>query len=68
MKKVTFREDRNKVYYMITWDFAYRAARRCNMLDRIRFDHRIQETAKIINPILDVNHRNNMYEKIKYYK
>lgn len=68
MKKVTFNEDINKTYFLWIWTFAYNQARRNTWesaaLDRIRFGQRIEEAALILNPILDLSHRNNVYEKL----
>lgn len=69
MKKVTFNEEYNQIHMLITWNFAYRAARRGDWeyinLDRMRFARRIQEAATYINRVLNIEHRNNVYEKIK---
>jgi Phosphatase-1 catalytic subunit binding region len=67
MKKVHFNECCNKVHPMILWSFAYRNARKTYweyfVLDRGRFQRRIQETAVIINPILDCNYRLKVYNE-----
>jgi Phosphatase-1 catalytic subunit binding region len=63
--KVRFCEGRNEIHPMIKWTSAYRMARKKYWeffaIDRVRFYHRIQETAEIINPVLDCNHRLRIY-------
>lgn len=72
MKKVRFNEDANEAYTLFTWKYAHQAARRGfweeAARDRMRFKRRIQEVGTYINPILDVVHRNSIYEKIKHIK
>jgi hypothetical protein len=66
-KKVDFAEEKNKTYYMVTWDFAYRNARKNNWqqqyLDNLRFKDRIGKCRDIIGKVLNINHRNQIYEK-----
>ncbi|XP_071120217.1 uncharacterized protein DDB_G0284459-like [Mytilus edulis] len=67
-KKVHFPEDATiaKVHHMITWAHAYQAARkgqwRENALDHERFQRRIDDTEKILTPVLLTEHRNKMYK------
>lgn len=52
---------------MHTWSYAYRAARKGEWemfaRDRERFKLRIQRTALSLNPILEREHRQKIYEK-----
>lgn len=61
MKNITFNESENKIYPMVVWSFACKNARKNNWetiaLDRWRFQRRIDEFGKIINPILNSTHR-----------
>lgn len=65
MKKVTFNIENNKVYFMVTWNFAYKSSREryweILAIDRMRFARRIEEISNVINPILDSSHRCNVY-------
>lgn len=67
MKKVTFNEKLNKVHFLVTWNFAYNSSRKGPWIfvaiDRGRFQRRIEELSKIITPILDNNHRCNVYNE-----
>lgn len=52
---------------MVAWNHAYRQARRGDewrqgAVDRERFAKRIAECSKSINPILDRDHRNRIFE------
>lgn len=66
--QVHFPEDAKiaKVHHMITWAHAYQAARkgqwRENALDHERFQRRIDDTEKILTPVLLTEHRNKMYK------
>ncbi|XP_054280003.1 uncharacterized protein LOC128998061 [Macrosteles quadrilineatus] len=66
-KKVRFAEDDNlvKIHPMVTWDYAYRMARRgpWEMLarDSERFKLRIARTEAVLKPILDPQHRSVVY-------
>lgn len=55
------------VHVMHTWSYAYRAARKGEWemyaRDRERFKLRIQRTALTLNPILQREHRQKIYEK-----
>lgn len=55
------------VHVMHTWSYAYRAARKGEWemyaRDRERFKLRIQRAALTLNPILDREHRQKIYEK-----
>lgn len=52
---------------MKKWDFAYRQARKGEWeqigRDRARFNQRIENTKKIIDPILNKNLRENIFNK-----
>ncbi|XP_052066177.1 uncharacterized protein LOC127705865 [Mytilus californianus] len=67
-KKVHFPEDAKiaKVHHMITWAHAYQAARKGHwrevVLDHERFQRRIDETEKILTPVLLTEHRNKMFK------
>lgn len=67
MKVVSFNENNNKVYLLIKWNYAYKNARKryweCFATDRLRFARRIHLTAKIINPVLEINHRYRVYKE-----
>lgn len=64
-KKVTFNEDKNEVYNMVVWNFAYRKARediyKFFRLDRLRFQRRIQHAEILLSDILNYNHRCRIY-------
>jgi hypothetical protein len=66
-KKVTFNEDENKVFNMVVWRYAYKQARICDFqrqyLDRLRHERRTKECEIVISKILDINHRNVVYNK-----
>ncbi|KAK0098286.1 hypothetical protein PV326_009921 [Microctonus aethiopoides] len=55
-----------KIHLMINWAFAYRAARKGNwaqiFADRKRFENRINETAKTLEPIFIPKHREHIYQ------
>ena len=56
-KKVHFQTDKTEVHKIIAWDFAYRQARighwKNYVTDRLQFQRRIDQAAKIIEPILE---------------
>jgi len=66
-KKVRFAEEKSlvKVHPMVTWDYAYRMARKgpWEMLarDSERFKLRIAKTEAVLKPILDPQHRSVVY-------
>ena len=64
-KSVTIDEDKNEVYLLVKWAFAYREARKSNyqqqFADRIRFRDRIMFCEKILSPLFDVAHRTKIY-------
>lgn len=63
MKKVTFNEDKNKIYIMTMWNYAHRKARENTfMLDRLHFERRIQHAEIILQNVLSPNHRFKVYE------
>lgn len=68
MKKVTFNQELNKIHTQYTWTYAHQTARQGYWeeaaRDRVRFSRRIEEAAKYINPILDITHRNKIYNKM----
>lgn len=66
MKRVVINEDKNTIRFLIHWEFAHRRARQqCNFqqlwADRVRFERRIDNTEKILNPILTKEHRNYIF-------
>lgn len=65
-RHVQFDELRNQVHYMYTWNYAYREHRKIYWeqvaLDRWRFEENIKHLSCIINPILNVQHRQKIYE------
>lgn len=67
MQKVTFNEAKNKVLNMVVWGYAYNQARKSDFqrqyLDRLRHEKRIKKCEIIISKILDVNHRNVIYNE-----
>lgn len=56
-KRVQFQEDKTEIHQIIAWDFAYRQARKGHWknyaTDRLQFQRRIDQTAKVIEPILE---------------
>ncbi|KAK5648769.1 hypothetical protein RI129_003661 [Pyrocoelia pectoralis] len=66
-KLVIFDESRNKVYVMVVWSFAYTEARKgpwqTMALDRYRFHRRIEQLNRILSPVLQENHRAEVYRK-----
>lgn len=65
MKKVTFNTENNKTYFMVTWNFAYQSSRKRYWeflsIDRMRFNRRVEKISNIISPILENNHRCNIF-------
>lgn len=65
--KVTFNPD-IKISTMDLWAFAYYEARKSNwqqiVADRNRFQRRINQTGKIISPVLNAEHRKIVAAKI----
>ena len=66
-RRVEFNCDKNKIYYIIAWSFAYKQARKSNYeqlaLDRYRFQDRVNKTGKTLNKILEPNYRNKIFEE-----
>uniref|UniRef100_A0A1B6FVF2 Uncharacterized protein n=1 Tax=Cuerna arida TaxID=1464854 RepID=A0A1B6FVF2_9HEMI len=66
-KKVRFAEGKDlaQIHPMVTWDFAYRSARKgpweTLALDSQRFKCRVARTEKILAPVLDPEHRAAVY-------
>lgn len=64
-KHVSFKEESPEVHYMIAWDFAYRDARRSrwrtDAADKYRFQLRIARCSIVLNQILSINHRENIF-------
>ncbi|KAK5650729.1 hypothetical protein RI129_001758 [Pyrocoelia pectoralis] len=63
---VTFaNESHNKVYIMVAWSFAYDKARKgpwhTVALDRFRFHRKIEQFGRILSPVLEKNHRAEVY-------
>lgn len=66
MKTVRFKEV-HQVQYIIAWSFAYRKAREKHWeifaLDDFRFKVRIQRTARVLDKILDSDHRQKIFKE-----
>ena len=66
-KKVSF-SNKDKIYNMYVWKYAYKNARigswEIFARDRYRFQRRIKDCESILSKILDDNHRKKMYEII----
>ncbi|KAK5648087.1 hypothetical protein RI129_002979 [Pyrocoelia pectoralis] len=66
-EEVIFDESRNKVHVMVVWCFAYTEARKgpwqTMALDRYRFHRRIEQLNRILSPVLQENHRAEVYHK-----
>lgn len=62
---VHFNEERNTILCMVTYSFAYRAARRgpweMYARDRERFHRKIKQYAIVLDKILDPKHRQNVF-------
>lgn len=54
---------------MCTWNYAYRAARKGGWeqiaRDHDRFQRRIREIESIIRPVLNMNHRQKIFDMLK---
>lgn len=65
-KKVLIREEQNKVHLMYTWTFAYNSARKSDWmlvaLDRVRFRNRIDNIGNVLSKVLDLNHRQYIFD------
>ncbi|XP_072382118.1 uncharacterized protein PPP1R15 isoform X1 [Diabrotica undecimpunctata] len=67
-KRVRFadNEDLCEIHQMVQWSFAYRNARKGPWeeyaRDRERFNKRINETERILAPVFDSRHRENVYK------
>jgi len=66
-KYVTINEDKNHVYYLVVWKYAYKKARKGEFqkayLDRIRFKRKIEEMEKTLCSVFDLNHRCTIYNE-----
>lgn len=66
-RKVKFNCDKNKIYHIIAWSFAYKQARKSNyqqfVLDRYRFQDRVNKTGKTLEKILEPNYRKKIFEE-----
>lgn len=64
-KTVQFDDSKTKVHNLITWSYAYRQARKGlwqkEMADRMRFQRRIDNTQVVLQDILDIEHRLEVY-------
>lgn len=64
-KKVRFDDSRNKIHTLRTWSYAYRQARKGlwerEAIDRIRFQHRIDNVHIVLRDILVAEHRLQIY-------
>lgn len=64
-KTVIINIDKNQVYKLVKWDFAYREARKSDFqktyLDRLRFQRRILDCESNLNYIFNKNHRDQVY-------
>lgn len=66
MKKVQFNEDLNQIQFTSKHDAHSRGIHwEIVAADRSRFQQRIFKMAYIINPILEINHRNKIYDRLK---
>jgi len=66
-KRVTFNEEKNIIYPLFCWSFAYKKARQNDyekfILDRYRFEKRIKCVEMLLNSILIESHRNKVYNE-----
>lgn len=64
-KRVRFKLE-PQIHLMCVWNFAYKSSRRgpweTYAIDRFRFQRRIYEMNKMLQPILDQDHRNKIYK------
>lgn len=62
-KIVSFNETKNKVHTMYAWQYAYREARRSNweMVDRCRFQRRVQLVEELLKKYLTVDYRQKVF-------
>ncbi|XP_072761342.1 uncharacterized protein Ppp1r15 [Anoplolepis gracilipes] len=67
IKKVSFAPTPPIVHIMVTWDYAYRAARKGQWeemaRDNERFKGRINSIAAVLNPILTSKHRSKVWQE-----
>lgn len=63
MKRVTIDESRNRIYHITADDDCRNTYWEFVALDRVRFQKRIQDTAAIINSILNHNHRCKVFKE-----
>lgn len=66
--RVSFNEERNRTLIMVTWSFAYRAARKSEWemyaRDRERFFYmKIKRFEPILNKVLDPCHRTRIFKQ-----
>lgn len=70
MKSVEFNENFNKVHHIIVWEFAHRKARETYWeffaVDRLRFQRRIHRAAEVLDKILDLKHRQTVFNNRFY--
>lgn len=64
-KTVKFNEEKNVVYTLFTWEYAYRKARESNyeqyILDRYRFQNKIKYVENLLKDVLEEKNRNKIY-------
>lgn len=64
-KTVNIKEEHNKVYLLVVWNFASRQARKNeyekNYLDQLRFKNRIKICENVLCKILNITHRTRIY-------
>ena len=70
MKRVTFNEENNQIHILYVWLYAYKMARKGNWeqiaVDSERFRRRIKNNYEpILTKILNYNHREEIYKKLK---
>jgi hypothetical protein len=65
--KVRFDLSKNKVYYMLSWSYAYKQSRKgqweCAARDRNRFQRRIDNIGEVLVKVLGSDHRLHIYQE-----
>lgn len=66
-KSVNFSDERNRIYILVKWQFAYRQARKGDngktYLDRLRFEKRIIQSEIILHLIFDKELRSKIFNE-----
>lgn len=64
---VTFILEKNQIFILHTWLFAYKKARQSNwqqdVLDRYRFREKIKNSEKMLTYVFDKNYRKKIFEE-----